>query len=256
MEENGDFYVNIWRKNLRFNGQVRLACPCFCSYSSSAWAGLRADVLLASKNDVTAQNLFSSKSNHPTKLQRSTNQPIITKHSPRQQWKPDGLRESPEQLQSASGAWGPAAGPRGLRCSRLSTGTVFVLPAEHTRAAGPIPTLHPDGAFVLPPEHTRAAGPIPTLHADGALSTRPAAPCTVAPSAPHNRLQGRFLPTPRFPLNSGHSQLPPPRPCRPHGAPRDPTTRGNLLPVPLRAGAFLWNIPNPCSSFNKNTLAS
>ena len=168
MEENGDFYVNIWRENLRFNSQVRLACPCFCSYSSSVWAGLRTDILLASKNDITAQNLFSSKSNHPTKLQRSTNQPIITKHSPRQQWKPAGIRESPKQLQSASGARGPTAGPPGLRRSRLSTGTersfsplnTHALPAPSRLSLhAPCSTRHP-----WPPPHpttTTRAGSCP-----------------------------------------------------------------------------------------------
>lgn len=137
-EQNGDFYINIWRENLRFNGQVRLACPCFCSYSSSAWAGLRTDILLASKNDVTAQNLFWSKSNHPTKLQRSTNQLIITKHSPRQQWKPAGLRESPNSCRAPSGARDPATRPPGLRRSRLSTQTEHSFsPLNTHRLLGP-----------------------------------------------------------------------------------------------------------------------
>lgn len=64
-------------------------------------------------------------------------------------------------------------------------------------------------------------------------------PASLAPSAPHNHHQGRFLPTPRFPLNSGHSQLPPPRPCRPHGTLHvTPPPGGTFFPSHLKLVTF------------------
>ena len=53
----------------------------------------------------------SSKSNHPTKLQRSTNQPIITKHSPRQQGKQAGLRLSQNSCRAPLGPQACSLGP-------------------------------------------------------------------------------------------------------------------------------------------------
>lgn len=123
-----------------------------------------------------------------------------------------------EQLQSAF--WGPRPGRTASR-------------------SPPLLTLHPDGAFVLPPEHTQAAGPIPTLHPDGAFSTCPPASCTLGPSAPHNHHQGRFLPTPRFPLNSSHSQLLAPWSCHLHGALHvTPPPGGTFFPSHLKLVTF------------------
>lgn len=42
---------------------------------------------LVSENYVSEQSLFLSKSSHPTKFKRTTNQAIIIKHLPGQQWK-------------------------------------------------------------------------------------------------------------------------------------------------------------------------
>lgn len=102
---------------------------------------------------------------------------------------------------------------------------------------------------------TRVPGsPSPrTLHPP---SPAPAASCTSAPSVPHNHQQSWFWPTSPLPsqLQPQPTTSSPALPPAPR-APCDPTMGaggGDPLPGPLKAGDFLWNIPNPR---NRYTLA-
>lgn len=61
------------------------ACLHFYSHSPSAQGDLIADFLLVSKNCVSEQSLFPRESSHPTRLKRTTHQPIIIKYFPGQQ---------------------------------------------------------------------------------------------------------------------------------------------------------------------------
>lgn len=130
--------------------------------------------------------------------------------------------------------------------------------AEHSPAAPRLPA--PTSAVVTKRYPRLRAKPGTrvsfTAHPAPSVTRHPRPSCTSAPPCPTTTSRVGSGPRAPFPRNSSHSPLhllpgPPPAPR----APCDPTMGaggGDPLPGPLKAGDFLWNIPNPR---NRYTLA-